>query len=127
MNRVLVIDDEPALGENIQRMLRAPDTAVAVLTDPVKGLKECLDNPPDLVLLDIRMPRLSGEEVFARLHEMFPAVAHRFSYGLRDNRERGAGNAKGSLRFHLQKPFKRDDLLLVVGRAFTQVEVCRRK
>ena len=72
MNRVLVIDDEPALGENIQRMLRAPDIAVVVCTEPGKGLAECLANPPDVVLLDMRMPRMNGEEVFARLHQAHP-------------------------------------------------------
>jgi DNA-binding response OmpR family regulator len=67
LSRILVIDDEAALGENIARMLRLPDTAVSIFVDPAKGLAECLANPPDLVLLDVRMPGMSGEEVFARL------------------------------------------------------------
>ena len=74
MSRILVIDDEAALGENIQRMLRAPGTTVSVFVDPAKGLAECLANPPDLVLLDVRMPGMSGEEVFARLHEAHPGL-----------------------------------------------------
>ena len=64
MSRILVIDDEAALGENIQRMLRMPGTTVAVCTDPVKGLADCLADPPDLVLLDIRMPGMSRRRGF---------------------------------------------------------------
>jgi len=39
VSRILVIDDEAALGENIQRMLREPGTTVCVCTDPVRGLQ----------------------------------------------------------------------------------------
>ena len=72
MSRILVIDDEPALGENIQRMLRQPGVTVALWTEPSKALADAIANPPDLVFLDMRMPGMSGEEVFARLHEAHP-------------------------------------------------------
>ena len=74
MNRIFVIDDEAAMGENIQRMVKFPDTAVTAYTDPVKGLADALANPPDLLLLDMRMPDMSGEEVFARVHQAHPGV-----------------------------------------------------
>ena len=60
MSRILVIDDEAALGENIQRMLRLPGVSVAITTDPSKGLADALASPPNLVLLDVRMPGMSG-------------------------------------------------------------------
>ena len=124
MNRVLVIDDEPALGENIQRMLRGADTTVAVCTDPTKGMAECLANPPDLVLLDMRMPRMNGEEVFARLHQAQPDLPVVFltAFGTIE----GAVLAMRNGAFdYLLKPFKRDDLLLVVGRALAQAKLQR--
>ena len=124
MNRVLVIDDEPALGENIQRMLRAPDIAVVVCTEPGKGLAECLANPPDVVLLDMRMPRMNGEEVFARLHQAHPNLPVVFltAFGTIE----GAVLAMRNGAFdYLLKPFKRDDLLLVVGRALAQAKLQR--
>jgi DNA-binding NtrC family response regulator len=115
VSRILVIDDEAALGENIQRMLRLPGTTVSVCVDPVKGLAECLANPPDLVLLDVRMPGMSGEEVFARLHEAHPGLPIVFltAFGSVE----GAVLAMRNGAFdYLQKPFKREDLLLVVKR-----------
>jgi two-component system NtrC family response regulator len=74
VNRIFVIDDEAAMGENIQRMLKFPETTVTAYADPVKGLADALAKPPDLLLLDMRMPGMSGEEVFARLHQAHPAV-----------------------------------------------------
>ena len=124
MSRILVVDDEAALGENIQRMLRLPGTTVTVCVDPAKGLAECLANPPDLVLLDIRMPGMSGEEVFARLHEAHPGLPVVFltAFGSVE----GAVLAMRNGAFdYLQKPFKREELLLVVQRALSHAKLER--
>src|SRR5579864_2295797 len=118
MRRIFVIDDEAALGENIQRMLRLPGVSVTEFVDPEKGLAEALARPPDLVLLDVRMPGMSGEEVFARLHQAHPTVPIVFltAYGSVE----GAVVAMRNGAFdYLQKPFKRDELLLVVNRALS--------
>lgn len=122
MSRVFVIDDEPALGENIQRMLRLPGVQVTLFTDPAKAVSAALASPPDLVLLDIRMPGMSGEEVFARLHEAHPSLAIVFltAYGSVE----GAVLAMRNGAFdYLQKPFKREDLLLVVNRALAHTSL----
>ena len=122
MSRILVIDDEPALGENIHRMLRQPGLSVLAFEDPVKGLSEAVANPPDLVLLDMRMPKMSGEEVFARLHEAHPRLPIVFltAFGSVE----GAVLAMRNGAFdYLQKPFKRDELLLVVERALSHASL----
>lgn len=122
MSRILVIDDEPALGENIQRMLRLPGATVAVMVDPARGLAEALANPPDLVLLDIRMPGMSGEELFSHLHEAHPGLPIVFltAFGSVE----GAVIAMRNGAFdYLQKPFKREDLLLVVKRALSHASL----
>jgi two-component system response regulator AtoC len=124
MSRILVIDDEAALGENIQRMLCMPGTSVSVIVDPIRGLAEALANPPDLVLLDIRMPGMSGEELFARLHEEHPGLPIVFltAFGSVE----GAVLAMRSGAFdYLQKPFKREELLLVVKRALSHASLER--
>jgi len=122
MSRIYVIDDEAALGENIQRMLRSSATTVSTFTDPKIGLAECMASPPDLVLLDIRMPQMSGEEVFARLHEVHPGLPIVFltAFGSVE----GAVLAMRNGAFdYLQKPFKREDLLLVVKRALSHTSL----
>jgi DNA-binding NtrC family response regulator len=122
VNRIFVVDDEAAMGENIQRMLKFPETTVIPYTDPVRALADALARPPDLVLLDMRMPGMSGEEVFARLHEAHPGVPIVFltAFGSVE----GAVLAMRNGAFdYLQKPFKRDDLLLLVKRALSHAEL----
>jgi len=118
VSRILVIDDEAALGENIERMLRAPGISVTVCVDPVKGLAECLSDPPDLVLLDVRMPGMSGEEVFARLHEAHPGLPIVFLTAFGSVESAVLAMRNGAFDY-LKKPFKREDLLLVVKRALS--------
>jgi two-component system response regulator AtoC len=124
LSRILVIDDEAALGENIQRMLRLPGTTVSVFVEPAKGLAECLANPPDLVLLDVRMPGMSGEEVFARLHEAHPGLPIVFLTAFGSVESAVLAMRNGAFDY-LQKPFKREDLLLVVKRALSHVKLER--
>ncbi|HUX28347.1 MAG TPA: sigma-54 dependent transcriptional regulator [Terracidiphilus sp.] len=118
MSRIFVIDDEAALGENIQRMLRASGAAISVFVDPAKGLTEALASPPDLVLLDVRMPGMSGEEVFTRLHEAYPELPIVFLTAFGSVESAVLAMRNGAFDY-LQKPFKREDLLLVVSRALS--------
>ena len=122
MSRILVIDDEPALGENIQRMLRSTGVTVTVYVDPAKGLAECLVNPPDLVLLDIRMPGMSGEEVFAQLHEAHPGLPIVFLTAFGSVEGAVLAIRNGAFDY-LQKPFKREELQLVVNRALSHAKL----
>lgn len=122
MSRIFVIDDETALAENILRMLRLPGVMVTNFADPVKGLAEALSHPPDVVLLDVKMPGMSGEEVFARLHQRLPNLPIVFltAFGSVE----GAVLAMRNGAFdYLQKPFKREDLLLVVKRALAHTSL----
>lgn len=120
MNRIIVIDDEAAMGENIQRMLKMPDTIVTAYADPVKGLADAMAKPPDLLLLDMRMPGMSGQEVFARLHQAHPAVPIVFLTAFGSVESAVVAMREGAFDY-LQKPFKRDDLMLVVKRALSHV------
>jgi DNA-binding NtrC family response regulator len=118
----MVIDDEPALGENIQRMLRSTGATVTVFVDPAKGLAECLVNPPDLVLLDVRMPGMSGEEVFTRLHEAHSGLPIVFLTAFGSVEGAVLAIRNGAFDY-LQKPFKREELQLVVNRALSHAKL----
>src|ERR1035438_5137112 len=110
------------MGENIQRMLKFPETTVTAYTDPLQGFADALARPPDLLLLDMRMPGMSGEEVFARLHHAHPGLPIVFltAFGSVE----GAVLAMRNGAFdYLQKPFRREDLLLAVKRALSHVQL----
>jgi DNA-binding NtrC family response regulator len=122
VKRIFVIDDEAAMGENIQRMLKFPETTVTAYADPLQGLADALAKPPDLVLLDMRMPGMSGEEVFARLHQAHPGLPIVFLTAFGSVESAVLAIRNGAYDY-LQKPFRREDLLLVVKRALSHAEL----
>jgi two-component system response regulator MprA len=65
--RVLVVDDEPAVRDALERALRSQGYAVSTAVDGRDGLDRLEAEPPDLVVLDILMPRLDGLEACREL------------------------------------------------------------
>jgi two-component system response regulator MprA len=65
--RLLVVDDEPALRETLERALAAEGYAVETAADGVEALTAIERATPDAVLLDVLMPRLDGLETTRRL------------------------------------------------------------
>ena len=64
--RVLVIEDEAGVRALIQRALE-PKYEIHTARDGEEGIKQAAAVKPDLILLDLRMPGLTGLEVLARL------------------------------------------------------------
>ncbi|MDE3203224.1 MAG: response regulator transcription factor [Acidobacteriota bacterium] len=70
--RILVIEDDPNVGEVVARYLTREGFLVEVATDGVSGLQAALASPPDLLVLDLMLPGLSGVEVLRRLRLAAP-------------------------------------------------------
>lgn len=71
---ILIIDDDRAAVDSLRRLLRrAGFTDVTSTVDPREALQLCLWRAPDLVLLDLQMPFLRGEQVLARLRAELPS------------------------------------------------------
>jgi two-component system alkaline phosphatase synthesis response regulator PhoP len=67
MPRILVIDDEPEIVRGIEDNLRFEGYQTLAATDGERGLALACQEAPDLILLDIMMPRLSGWDVCREL------------------------------------------------------------
>lgn len=67
--KILVVEDEPAILTGIKDVLEDEGYLVLTATDGHLGLKLALDNDPDLILLDVMMPRMSGFDVLRKLRE----------------------------------------------------------
>jgi len=69
LERILIVEDEPAIADFIRRGLLQEDFRVEVAYDGKEGLKRAEESPPDLVILDIMLPGIDGLEVCRRLRE----------------------------------------------------------
>jgi two-component system, OmpR family, alkaline phosphatase synthesis response regulator PhoP len=66
-SRVLVVDDNAQNRELLGAFLESIPVLVEMAEDGVEALQQIAANPPDLILLDIMMPRMSGFEVCRKL------------------------------------------------------------
>jgi len=114
--RVLVVDDEPHILHYMQATLESWGHEVVVAHDGSQALKRALMQPFDLIICDLRMPRLGGREMFQTLARMHPAVADRIIFATGDTVRGDTLQFLEELgRPFLQKPFKLDALRRVLA------------
>jgi DNA-binding response OmpR family regulator len=70
--RILVIEDDPTVAEVVARYLSREGFEVELSGDGVSGLRTALASPPDLLVLDLMLPGISGVEVLRRLRLTTP-------------------------------------------------------
>ena len=68
--KLLVVDDEPNIVYVIERCFSSPQMQVVSASNGKAGLQAARTQRPDVVLLDIRLPDMSGLDVFAQLREL---------------------------------------------------------
>ncbi len=72
--RVLIVDDEQDFANTLAERLALRDFDTEVKKDGEGALAAVEDNPPDVVVLDIRMPGIGGFEVLRRIKATHPQV-----------------------------------------------------
>ena len=71
-NHIFVIDDDKELTDLLTEFLETHNFHVTVFNNPIKGVKELLENPIvlcDLIILDIMMPEMDGFQVLRKIRE----------------------------------------------------------
>jgi DNA-binding response OmpR family regulator len=66
-SRILIVDDEPSIVISLEYLMRREGFEVEVAGDGEAALAAVAARPPDLVVLDVMMPKLNGFEVCQRL------------------------------------------------------------
>lgn len=69
MKRILIIEDEALIGELLRKKLAQEGYYAFLVGDGEKGLEEIRSQKPDLVLLDIVLPRMNGFEVLEKVRQ----------------------------------------------------------
>ena len=69
MKTVLIVEDDESIALGLEMNLSAEGYDVEIETDGEAGLRHVLEQPPDLVILDVMLPKQNGFEVVRRLRE----------------------------------------------------------
>jgi CheY-like chemotaxis protein/chemotaxis signal transduction protein len=121
---LLVDDSEAALA--LERSVLAQHYLLSTATDGVEALERVRRTRPSAVLLDLSMPRMDGEEVLARMRAD-PELADIPVIIVSSEKERGEACLATGAQAFIHKPYRKDDLLLAVGRVLADVRARTRK
>ncbi|KUI30943.1 two-component system response regulator [Mycobacterium sp. IS-1742] len=109
--RVLVVDDEPVLAELVSMALRYEGWDIATAGDGATALALARENAPDVVVLDVMLPDMSGLDVLARLREQIPGLPLLLLTAKDSVEDRIAGLTAGGDDY-VTKPFSLEEVVL---------------
>jgi twitching motility two-component system response regulator PilG len=115
--KVLIIDDSKTIRRTAETLLRKAGCAVITAADGFEALGKVVDDRPDLIFVDIMMPRLDGYQTCALIKNNSalrhtPVIMLSSKDGLFD---RAKGRMVGAEQY-LTKPFSKDELLGAIRR-----------
>lgn len=132
MAKILVIDDEKAIRRSIKEILEFEKHSIEEAEDGVTGLNMALKNNYDIVLSDIKMPKMDGTELLAKLNEnnISSAIIMMSGHG---TIETAVDAVKNGAYDYLAKPIDLNRLLVSVRNALeknnlvTETKVLKKK
>ena len=117
--RILIVEDEPDIRESLQEIFESEGYLITTASNGKEAL-ECLKTalPPNLILLDLMMPTMNGEEFVAeqRLNVDFAKIPVLLMSA--DNSTEKKAIQMG-VNGHVRKPLELEDLLTMVNRYCT--------
>ncbi|MBI2383000.1 MAG: response regulator transcription factor [Gammaproteobacteria bacterium] len=116
---VFIVDDEEAVADSISMLLRSVGLATRVFPDALTFLNDYRPEQPGCLLLDVRMPRMSGLELQQELNRRHMTLPVIFITGHGGVPMAVEAMRAGALDF-LQKPFNDDELIRRVQKALEQ-------
>jgi two-component system, OmpR family, response regulator len=106
----LVVDDEPALGDLLSTVLRYEGWEVRTAQSGHAAVRSARTDPPDVVVLDVMLPDLTGLEVLARIRALDPYVPVLFLTAKDAVEDRVAGLTAGGDDY-VTKPFSLEEVV----------------
>ncbi len=114
--RILVVDDEPALRQTLSVILADEGHAILTASDGEEALARLDKEKVDLILTDLRMPRLGGLELIRR-HESAGGRALVIAMSAYGDSDTAIEAMRLGAYDYIQKPFRADEVALVVRKA----------
>ena len=121
---VLIVDDEEAMRHLLSVVLRDHGYEVRAVSNGEEALRELAARDYDLVLSDVRMPRMDGLQLLAAIQREHPdlTVIVMSAYGTHDT---AVEAMKAGAYDYVSKPFRPDEVLLVLQKAEEREKLLR--
>jgi DNA-binding NarL/FixJ family response regulator len=121
--RLLIVDDDPALLHAVADCLRAEGYEVTTARSGAEALSRLAAYPPDLVISDIRMPRMDGYTLARNIRNApRTALIPIIFLTAKDQKADRIDGFRAGVDAYLVKPFEPDELLTVVASILSRVE-----
>ena len=117
--RVLVVDDEPLLCEVVKAYLTSAGQLVETATNGAAALQRLLTSKFDLVLTDLSMPNMNGEQLAAAIHKHSPGLPVVLVTGFGD-KMKAANKMPPHISAILSKPITEDSLRAALAEVLTE-------
>ncbi len=114
--KVLVVDDETDFLELAAKRFRKRNLDVAVAEDGMEALHYLAKNETDVVILDVKMPKMSGIDTLREIKKRHPQVEVILLTG-HGTVESGIQGMSYGAYDYVMKPFDLDDILFRIGKA----------
>lgn len=119
---ILIADDEALMRRNLREVLREEGYHTEEATNGTDALERTLALKPDLLILDHKMPGMSGIEVLAKVKKSAPSIPV-ILFTAFGSSERPIEAMKLGAYDYVEKPFDLDELLLIIQRAIGYADV----
>lgn len=124
MSNILVVDDEKSQAEIIKSILTTQGHRVGVCLSCREAMKKVAEEPYDLVLTDLKMPREDGLALLANLKKDYPQLGT-VVMTAHGSIESAVEAMKLGAMDYLQKPFDSKELVLTLDKAFERLDLVR--
>lgn len=122
---IFIIDDDPAMRLSCEKILMKETHVVETFEDGQKGLERIQKQHPDLLVVDLKMPRIGGMEVIKTVNKIDPNISLVVITGYATIDTAVEAMKAGAYDF-LPKPFTPDELRLIVNRGLERSELAKK-
>ena len=114
--RILLIEDDPSMVKIMQSLIKKLGFVFDVAIDGMEGLQKARDLNPDLIILDIMLPKLDGYKIsrFLKFDEQYQHIPIIMLTAKSDKKDEKTGKATGA-NAYITKPFDRQNLIKTIN------------
>jgi DNA-binding response OmpR family regulator len=110
MNKILVVEDDLTIREGIKDFLQSHNFIVEAAEDGAEAISKVKNSQPDLVILDLGLPKITGESVCREIKRDFPQV-YVIMLTAKNASQDVVGGFKSGADDYISKPFELEELL----------------